>query len=71
MATHTEGREQGQEQRPEADGPLRHGSPQARSTASLDDPEKAEDVHGHPEDTRLTPDGMPEVGLEPTRVGTR
>ena len=49
MATHTEGRKQGEEQRPEADGPPTPAPPASPEHGKPEDPEKAADVHGHPE----------------------
>ena len=49
MATHTEGRKQGEEQRPEADGPPTPAPPASPEHGKPKDPEKAADVHGHPE----------------------
>ncbi len=49
MAMEQEGRKQGEEQRPEADGPSTPHPPASPKHGTPEDPETAEDVHGHPE----------------------
>jgi hypothetical protein len=49
MGTHEQGRKQGEEQRPEADGPATPAPPASPQHGKPEDPEKDEDVHGHPE----------------------
>ena len=49
MGTHQESRKQGEEQRPEADGPATPAPPATPHHGKPEDPETAKDVHGHPE----------------------